>query len=128
MLFCYVWCFACFNMTVTKNLMKKISFCNLFSKCLCSFSTSQFFLFGKPFSEKWWSFIENSVSVPLLVFLSLNNPSQEQYISIRKFLEGVFYSIKKSGKKVGSMKFFDFKKLSLVSAINLQAQDMISST
>ena len=49
MLLCCVWYFdfAFFNMTVVKNLMKKIPFYDVFSKCVCSLSTSQFFLFRK---------------------------------------------------------------------------------
>ena len=47
-------CFWLFNMAVVKNLMKKIPFYDVFSKCVCSFSTSQFFfvratLFGQPY-------------------------------------------------------------------------------
>ena len=41
-------------------LPSRYFFYNAFSKCLWSFSTSQFFLFGNPW---WWPFIENSVFV-----------------------------------------------------------------
>ena len=87
MLFRCVWYFhfACFNMTVIKNLMKKIPFYDLFSKCLYSFSTSQFFCSGNPFQKNDGPLSKTQFMCSSLFFLSLNNPSQGQYIRIREF-------------------------------------------
>ena len=49
---CLIFCLSLLQYDCRQKSYKKIPFYDVFSKCLCSFSTSQFFLRGKPFSEK----------------------------------------------------------------------------
>ena len=91
--------FACFNMTVVKNLTKQ------FSKCLCSFSTSQFFCSGNPFQKNDGPLSKIQLLCSSLVFLTLNNPSQGQYIIILEYWEAVFYWIKILEKRYDPWKF-----------------------
>ena len=78
-----------------------------------------YFVFLKyPFWDSPFSLITDEVFV-LLLFIGLNNPSQRQYIlAFVSFLEAVFYWIKKSGRKVWSVKFSNFKQLRLKLAHN----------
>ena len=87
MLFRWVWYFdfAYFNMTVVKNLNEKIPFYDVFSKCLCSFGTSQFFSSVNLFQKNDSPLSKIQFLYSFLVFLSLNNPSQGQYVSIGEF-------------------------------------------
>ena len=97
--------FACFNMTAVKILMKN------FSRCLCSFSTSQFFCSGNLFQKNDRRLSKIQFLCSSLVFLSLNNPSQGQYISVREFSGSSILLNQKIWKNDMICKIFQFHKI-----------------
>ena len=95
---------------LSSKILWKIPFYDVFLKCLCSFSNSQFFLFGKPFQR-----INGPKSKFQFWFRAIT-----QYISIREYYgSSIFIELKDLEWSVAwSMKFFNFPKIHLKLAHN----------